>query len=110
MTIGGEMGPLVYWKEHPSWIKSMFQAWPPGDEMQECWEVMMRTLQGQGPKIASIMIGAAGVYYKDLASLLPAGTSVTSNQWIEPLQSTWFPSKTMDLYFSSPADPLTWRP
>jgi len=57
MTIGGEMGPLVYWKDHPSWIGSMYQAWPPGDEMQECWEVMMRTLQGQGPKIASVMIG-----------------------------------------------------
>lgn len=110
MTIGGEMGPLVYWKDHPGWIGSMYQAWPPGDEMQECWEVMMRTLQGQGPKIASVMIGAAAVYYKDLASLLPAKTSVASNQWIEPLQSTWFPSKTMDMYFAHPADPLTWRP
>jgi ribose transport system substrate-binding protein len=78
--------------------------------MQECWEVMMRTMEGQGPKIASILIGAAAVYHKDLASLLPANTSVTSNQWIEPPQSTWFPSTTMDLYFSHPADPLTWRP
>ncbi len=110
MTIGGEMGPLVYWKQHPRWIESMYQAWPPGDEMQECWEVMMRTLQGQGPKIASILIGAAAVYYKDLATLLPANTSVTSNQWIEPAQSTWFPSSVMNSYFNKPHDPLTWRP
>ncbi|MGA2530549.1 MAG: substrate-binding domain-containing protein [Acidimicrobiales bacterium] len=110
MTIGGEIGPLVYWKEHKSWINSMYQAWPPGDEMQECWEVMMRTLEGQGPKIASIMIGAGAVYYKNLQSLLPANASLTSNLWIEPAQSVWFPKTTMDMYFTHPADPLAWRP
>lgn len=110
MTIGGEMGPLQYWRQHPKWISSMYQAWPPGDEMQECFEVMMRTMEGQGPKIASILIGAKAVNYKGLASLLPANTPLTSNDWIEPSMDDWFPPATMDLYFKHPHDPLTWKP
>jgi len=106
ITVGGELGPLAYWRDHPDWLKLAYQAWPPGDEMEEGWEVMMRTLEGQGPKIASIMIGPGAIHYDDLASLLPKGTSYTSNQWVDPPYEKWFPKKTMDMYFHRPADPL----
>ncbi len=31
------------------------QAWPPGDDFEMGWNIMMRTLQGQGPKVQSIL-------------------------------------------------------
>lgn len=106
ITAGGEMGPLAYWRDHPDWLKLTYQAWPPGNEMEEGWEAMLRTLLGQGPKIASILIGPGAIKHSDLANLLPAGTTYTSNEWVEPPYQEWFPRKTMDMYFERPADPL----
>lgn len=106
ITAGGEMGPLAYWRDNPNWLKAAYPAWPPGDEMEEGWEVMMRTLQGQGPKIASILIGPGKITHEDLASLLPKDTDYSSNEWVDPPYESWFPKKTMDMYFERPADPL----
>ncbi len=110
MTAGGEIGPLVYWRDHPSWISKVYQSWPPGSEMEEGWEGMMRTLQGQGPKIATIMIGPSPIAYNDLATLLPASATLTSDNWIDAAPGKWFPSATMDKFFNNPSDPLTWKP
>jgi ribose transport system substrate-binding protein len=74
--------------------------------MEEGWEVMLRTLQGQGPKIASILIGSGQINHSDLATLLPADASQTSNDWVDPPYRQWFPKETMDMYFERPADPL----
>jgi ribose transport system substrate-binding protein len=106
MTAGGEMGPLAYWRDHPGWIDVTYQSWPPGDEMEEGWEAMLRTLEGQGPKIASILIGSGPIHHDQLAGLLPKGTPYTSNEWLEPPYQDWFPSATMNMYFERPADPL----
>ena len=106
MTPGGEMGPLAYWRDHPDWIDLTYQGWPPGYEMEEGWEAMLRTLEGQGPKIASILIGPGPITHKDLAGLLPKGTTYTSNEWVEPPYTEWFPPATMDAYFARPGDPL----
>lgn len=110
MTAGGEMGPLAYWRDHPNWISEVYQSWPPGSEMQEGWEVMLRALEGQGPKIASILRGGSPITNADLATLLPAGTTYTTNQWIDPAPGQWFTTATMDKFFERPQDPLTWRP
>jgi ribose transport system substrate-binding protein len=110
MTAGGEIGPLVYWRDHPSWISEMYQSWPPGSEMQEGWEVMLRILEGQGPKIASILRGGSPITNGDLATLLPAGATLTTNQWIDPAPGQWFTTATMDMFFERPHDPLTWKP
>lgn len=109
ITAGGEIGPLVYWRDHPTWISKSYQSWPPGDEMQEGWEAMIRTLQGQGPKIATIMIGPSPITFADLATLLPASAALTSNDWIDPPSDQWFPSATMDKFFNNPIDPLSWK-
>jgi ribose transport system substrate-binding protein len=109
MTCGGEMGPLAYWRDHPDWIKSTYQGWPPGNEMEEGWEVMLRTLEGQGPRIASILIGPGKIVHSQLASLLPPGTTVTSNEWVEPPYQEWFPRRVMDMYFDRPGDPRKYK-
>ena len=109
ITAGGEYGPLAYWRDNPKWIKEVYQSWPPGDEMQYGFEVMMRTLEGQGPKIASILIGPGPTSYADVVKLLPKGTSYTDNSWIEPPAHEWFPPRLMDMFFDHPHDPLTWK-
>jgi len=109
ITAGGEVGPLVYWRDNPSWISKSYQSWPPGNEMQEGWEAMIRTLQGQSPKIATIMRGPSPIVHGDLATLLPAGATLTSNDWIQPPPEKWFPSAAMDNFFNNPIDPLSWK-
>src|ERR1700722_13223882 len=52
ITIGGEIGPLCYWRKNPKYVSAAIQPWPPGDEFEMTWNIMMRTLQGQGPKVA----------------------------------------------------------
>jgi ribose transport system substrate-binding protein len=109
ITAGGELGPLAYWRDNPTWIKEMYQSWPPGDEMQYGFEAMMRTLEGQGPKIASILIGPGPTTYQQVVKMLPKGTNYTNNQWLEPPAHEWFPPTTMDMFFNKPHDPLTWK-
>ena len=55
ITIGSEMGALCYWRNNPDYVSAAIHAWPPGDDFEMTWNIMMRTLQGQGPKIQSIL-------------------------------------------------------
>ena len=58
ITIGGELGALCYWRKNPDYISASYQVWPPGDDIELIWNIMMRTLQGQGPKIQSVLVDA----------------------------------------------------
>ena len=109
MTAGGEHGPIVYWRDHPKWISEVYQSWPPGSEMEYGFEGMMRVMEGQGPKIATVMIGPSPIAYSDLATVLPASATITSNEWIDSPPGEWFPTATMDKFFNNPQDPFTWR-
>ena len=41
---------------NPEYISAAIQTWPPGDDIELGWNIMMRTMQGQGPKIQSILV------------------------------------------------------
>ena len=56
ITFGGELGALCYWRKHPDYLKESYQLWPPGDDFELIWNIMMRTLQGQGPKVQSVLV------------------------------------------------------
>ena len=51
-TIGGELGALCYWRKNKDFVSEAIHAWPPGDDFELGWNVMMRTLEGQGPKFS----------------------------------------------------------
>ncbi len=55
ITVGGELGALCYWRKNPRFISSAIHAWPPGDDFEMGWNIILRTLQGQGPKLQSIL-------------------------------------------------------
>ncbi len=107
MNIGGEAGAACYWRQHKDWVSQGFNIWPPGDEMQLAFEAAIRTLEGQGPKIQSIIREPAPMTYADVAAALPANCDVNGSGWIQPGPDKWMPTTQLNKYFQRPADPLT---
>lgn len=110
ISLAGEEGTLCYWKSHPDWMKEGFYMWPPGDEFQLVFNVLIRTLEGQGPKVQSITRTVLPFTLHDVSSKIPANCSTDSTNWIEPDISKWFPNSMADQFFLRPQDPLTWKP
>ena len=109
ITLAGEAGTLCYWKAHPDWMKQGFFMWPPGDEFQLVADVMVRTLEGQGPKVQSITRNVLPFTLADLSDKIPADCKTDSTEWTEPDFNKWWPSSLADQFFAHPQDPLTWK-
>jgi ribose transport system substrate-binding protein len=106
MTLGGESGAACYWRKNPKWISKAFNLWPPGDDFEGTFNVMVRTLQGQGPKIQSIARNITEVSYDDVARQLPADCDVNGSAWLQPGVENWWPNSLLDQFFDKPQDPL----
>jgi ribose transport system substrate-binding protein len=106
VAIGGELGALCYWRKHPSYITAAYQAWPPADEMQLIWNIMMRTLEGQGPKIQSVLVDPIKITYDELAKVMPENCSLDTADWLAVGADRWGASPAyLDNFFLHPADP-----
>jgi ribose transport system substrate-binding protein len=105
VTIGGESGALCYWRHHPKYVSAAIQGWPPADEMELTWNIMMRTLEGQGPKIQSVLVDSTKLSYDDVAKALPETCSEDSDKWFTVGGDKWGSTKTLDNFFLRPADP-----
>ena len=100
ITLAGEEGTLCYWKAHPEWMKEGYYMWPPGDEFQLSFDVLIRTLQGQGPKgavhrAAGVAVHAGGHRRQGAcefaAPILRNGSSRTREEWFpESLANQFF--------------------
>jgi len=110
IALGGELGALCYWRQNPDYIDEAIYAWPPGDEIQLGFEVMMRTLQGQGPKIQSILVGPATKGFDEIAAVLDEDCDRNSTGWDNPGLENWAPSSYVDAFFERPADPTKYDP
>ncbi len=109
-TIGGEVGALCYWRKNPDYVSAAFQAWPPGDDFEVAWNIMMRTLQGQGPKIQSILSKPIIWSYADVEKAIPADCSEQSDQWANVGMKDWANNAYLDNFFLRPADPEKFKP
>ena len=107
MNVGGESGAACYWLQNKDWVSQGFHIWPPGDEMQLAFETAIRTLEGQGPKIQSIIREPLPMTYAEVEAALPADCDVNASGWIQPGPDKWMPASQLDQYFQRPADPLT---
>jgi len=106
VAIGGELGALCYWRKHPTYLTAAFQTWPPADEMQLIWNIMMRTLEGQGPKVQSVLVDPIKVTSDDLAKALPETCSQDTPDWLAVGADRWGgASEYLDKFFLRPADP-----
>ena len=105
IALGGELGALCYWRQNPDYIDEAIYAWPPGDEIELGFEVLMRTMQGQGPKIQSILVGPATESFDDVASYLDEDCDRNSTGWQNPGLENWAPRSYVEAFFENPSDP-----
>ncbi|WP_075292999.1 ABC transporter substrate-binding protein [Pararhizobium arenae] len=110
IVLGGEASAACYWRKNPDFVSKSFHIWPPRADISMVWDVMMRTLQGQGPKIQSILRPVLPYTIDDVKEVLGEDCDLNSTDWIEPKGDAWWPADVAAQYFERPSDPLTWKP
>ena len=111
IAIGGELGALCTWRKNPDLISVAIQTWPPQDDIRLIWNIMMRTLEGQGPKLESVLVGPVKITYDDVKKLLPEDCDENTQTWLSTGGDMWGQSAAyLDDFFLRPADPETYKP
>ena len=110
ITLGGESGSFCYWRKNPKYVSNAWQPWPPGDDFELAWNVMMRTLLGQGPKIQSILAEPLKYSYQDLEKVMQADCNEDSDKWTQVGAERWAGKAFLDNFFLRPADPEKAKP
>ncbi len=110
MSIGGEMGALCYWRNNPDYISGAIQTWPPGDDIELGFNIMMRTMQGQGPKIQSVLVPSVLIEYEEVEALLGEDCDRNSTEWLNVGVDRWGGPGYLDNFFLRPADPTKYDP
>lgn len=105
ITIGSEEGALCYWRNNPDYVSAAIHAWPPGDDFEMIWNIMIRTLQGQGPKIRSILTRPVMMTKEEMLAAIPDDCSEQSPGWYHPGIEAWAGKEFLDNFFLRPADP-----
>lgn len=111
VAIGGELGALCYWRKNPNYINASFQLWPPADDIELMWHIMMRTLQGQGPKVQSVLVDPVKLTYDDLTKVMDENCNLDSAEWLKVGAKRWgYDPSYLDNFFLRPADPRAFKP
>ncbi len=110
ISIGGELGALCYWRNNPDYISEAIQTWPPGDDIELGFNIMLRTMQGQGPKIQSILVGPVTYKIDAIQKELAENCDRNSTGWIHPGIEVWGGKAYLDNFFLKPADPEAYKP
>lgn len=109
-TIGGEKGALCYWRKNPDYVSAAIHAWPPGTDFEMNWNIMMRTLQGQGPKIQSILTKPHVMDFEQLKAVMDEDCNMDSDGWYNVPIEEWAGKEYLDQFFLRPADPEKYDP
>jgi ribose transport system substrate-binding protein len=109
ITVGGETGPECYWEQHPNWVSDGYNVWPPGDDFEVVWDIMIRTLEGQGPRIQTFVHPTQPFTQSDASAAAGGGCSLTGDAFTQPGMSTYFPQSLMNEFFAHPSNPLTYK-
>jgi ribose transport system substrate-binding protein len=110
ITIGSEIGALCYWRHNPDYVSAAIHAWPPGDDFEMSWNIMMRTLQGQGPKVQSILTTPIRMDKAQMMAAIPENCSEDSDAWYHVGVEKWAGKAYLDQFFLRPADPEAYKP
>ncbi len=111
VAIGGELGALCYWRKNPDYINASYQLWPAADDIELMWHIMMRTLQGQGPKIQSVLVDPVKLTYDDLTKIMDENCNLDSAEWLKVGAKRWgYDPSYLDDFFLHPADPRAYKP
>jgi len=110
ISIGGELGALCYWRNNPDYISAAIQTWPPGDDIELGWNIMMRTMMGQGPKIQSILVPTVVSKYEDIKGILDENCDRNSTDWLHVGIDAWGGTDYLDQFFDNPFNPEEYKP
>lgn len=110
MSIGGELGALCYWRNNAEYISAAIQTWPPGDDIELGFNIMLRTMLGQGPKLQSILVAPVVVTYEDVKELLDENCDRNSTGWLHVGVDDWGGNEYLDQFFLRPANPEDYKP
>lgn len=110
LTVASEEGVLCYWRHNPDYVSAAIHTWPPGDDFEMGWNIMMRTLQGQGPKIQSILTSPLVMSREEMMAAIPEDCSEQSSGWYHPGIEKWAGKEYLDNFFLRPADPEKYDP
>jgi len=110
IAVGGELGALCSWSKDPSLISAAYQVWPPGDEIELIFDIMMRTLEGQGPKVESILVDPIMLTLDDVKAKLGDKCDTQTSSWWEVGPSKWGQDPAyLNAFFLKPADPTAYK-
>ncbi|MCB1480871.1 MAG: ABC transporter substrate-binding protein [Rhodobiaceae bacterium] len=109
VAIGGELGALCTWRKNPDLIAAAVQAWPPGDDIALIWDIMMRTMLGQGPKVQSVLVDPVVVTHDDVMTMLPENCDENAQNWLNVGKDKWGSSAFLDQFFVNPSDPAMYK-
>jgi ribose transport system substrate-binding protein len=110
ISIGGELGALCYWRNNPEYISAAIQTWPPGDDIELGWNIMMRTMMGQGPKIQSILVPTVVSKFEDIEAILDENCDRNSTDWLHVGIDAWGGTDYLDQFFDNPFNPEEYKP
>lgn len=110
IVLGGQASAACYWLKNPDFIDQSFHFWPPRGDARLVWDVMIRTLQGQGPKVSAILRPAIPYTLDEVRAQIPEDCDPNSTEWIEPPNDGWWTPEAAAGFFLRPEDPLTWKP
>jgi ribose transport system substrate-binding protein len=110
MSLQGEAGAACYWRHHPEIADTAFYIWPPSGEIYFGWNVALRVLEGQGPKVQSIVRKVMKYSLQDNNAQVAENCKIDDQSWLEPKSEDWFPASLADQVFVRPSDPLSWKP
>ena len=110
VAVGGELGALCTWRKNPDLIQAAVQTWPPADDIGLTWDIMMRTLQGQGPKIQSILVDPVTITHDQVKELVAEDCDENAQNWFNVGKDQWGSKAFLDDFFVNPADPTQYKP
>lgn len=102
VTLAGEASAACYWLKHPDFVSSSFHIWPPSREMDQVWDVMLRTMQGQGPLTQTMLRPVVPYTLDEVKAQIGDNCDPNSTDWIQPKPEVWWPPEVAKTYFKNP--------
>lgn len=110
VSIGGELGAICYWRKNIDYLDSAYHVWPPGDDFELIWDIMMRTLQGQGPKLQTVFADTIPFGKEDVKAMMGEDCDENNKLWAHVGSQVWGGKEFLDNFFLRPADPEKYQP
>jgi ribose transport system substrate-binding protein len=110
VSIGGELGAICYWRKHIDYLTGAYHVWPPGDDFELIWNIMMRTLQGQGPKLQTVFADVVPYGPDDVKAMMGEDCDENNKLWANVGINKWGSKEYLNNFFLHPADPEQYKP